>query len=158
MGPQTERLSGPLHRSGLLFREVAKASADPTFASVQGVDQVTGQTAEARPILQRALSRAAAGATGAAKAVLDTLLAWDGNYTRTDAAGTVDPGVATWDAFRTAVVDQGVRRPYGSIAVSLLESEVMKITGSLGSAVRMRSKRSSPDDSGSRISNRTTSD
>ena len=118
--PATERLDGPLHRSGLLFREVAKAHADPTFASVEAVDQVTGQTAEARPLLQSALSTADAGATGPAKAVLDTLLAWDGNYTRTDAAGTVDPGVAAWDAFRTAAVDEGVRKPYGSIAVSLM--------------------------------------
>jgi hypothetical protein len=55
--------------------------------------------------------------------VLDTLLAWDGNYTRTDAAGTVDPGVATWDAFRNAVVDEGVRKPYGSLAVSLMGSK-----------------------------------
>jgi acyl-homoserine lactone acylase PvdQ len=116
----TERLTGPLHRSGLLFREVAKAHADPTFASVEGVDQVTGQTAQARPFLQNALSRADAGATGPAKAVLDTLLAWDGNYTRTDAAGTVDPGVAAWDAFRAAAVAVGVRKPYGSIAVSML--------------------------------------
>ncbi len=118
--PATERLSGRLHRSGLLFREVAAAHAAPTFASVQGVDRVTGQTAEARPFLQDALSRADAGATGPAKVVLDTLLAWDGNYTRTDAAGTVDPGVAAWDAFRDAVVDVGVRKPYGSIAVALL--------------------------------------
>jgi acyl-homoserine lactone acylase PvdQ len=118
--PATERLSGPLHRSGLLFREVAKAHAAPTFASVEAVDQVTGQTAEARPFLQDALSKADAGATGPAKDVLDTLLAWDGNYTRTDAAGTVDPGVAAWDAFREAVVDVGVRKPYGSIAVALM--------------------------------------
>nr|MBA3326758.1 hypothetical protein [Solirubrobacterales bacterium] len=32
--------------------------------------------------------------------VLDTLLAWDGDYHRTDGAGTVDPGVAAWTAFR----------------------------------------------------------
>jgi acyl-homoserine lactone acylase PvdQ len=118
--PSTERLNGPLHRSGLLFREVAKAHANPTFASVEGVDQVTGQTAQARPLIQNALSKADAGATGAAKGVLDTLLAWDGNYTRSDAGGTVDPGVAAWDAFRTAVVDEAVRKPYGSIAVSLM--------------------------------------
>ena len=54
--PATERLDGPLHRSGLLFREVAKAHAGPTFASIEAVDQVTGQTAEARPLLQSALS------------------------------------------------------------------------------------------------------
>ena len=32
--------------------------------------------------------------------MLDTLLAWDGSYARTAEDGTVDPGVATWDAFR----------------------------------------------------------
>jgi penicillin G amidase len=118
--PDTERLSGPLHRSGLLFRAVAAAHAAPTFASVGAVDLLTGQTAQARAALQDALTRADAGATGPAKDVLDTLLAWDGNYTRTDPAGTVDPGVAAWDAFRAAAVAEGVRKPYGSIAVSLL--------------------------------------
>ena len=36
--------------------------------------------------------------------MLDTILAWDGNYDRTDAAGTVDPGVAAWEALKDEAV------------------------------------------------------
>jgi hypothetical protein len=35
--------------------------------------------------------------------VLDTIVAWDGNYDRQDANGTVDPGVAAWEALKAAV-------------------------------------------------------
>jgi hypothetical protein len=42
------------------------------------------------------------GATGPAADVLNTLLAWDGDYTRTAPDGTVEPGVATWEAFKAA--------------------------------------------------------
>ena len=34
--------------------------------------------------------------------MLNTLLAWDGDYTRTAADGKVEPGVATWEAFKAA--------------------------------------------------------
>jgi hypothetical protein len=34
--------------------------------------------------------------------VLDAILAWDGNYDRTDVNGTVDPGVAAFEAFKDA--------------------------------------------------------
>jgi len=56
-------------------------------------------------LLDAQLRRAATGATGGAKTVLDTIVAWDGNYDRTDAAGTVDPGVAAWEAFTAAAVN-----------------------------------------------------
>ena len=46
----------------------------------------------------------AGGASGPGKVLLDTILAWDGNYDRTDAAGTVDPGVAAWEALKKAAV------------------------------------------------------
>ena len=39
-------------------------------------------------------------ATGNAKVLLDTILAWDGSYARTDAAGTIDPGVAAWQELK----------------------------------------------------------
>jgi hypothetical protein len=35
--------------------------------------------------------------------VLGVLLRWDGSYARTAPDGTVDAGVATWDAFRDAL-------------------------------------------------------
>jgi hypothetical protein len=55
-----------------------------------------------RPTAQGALERAAAGATGPEADVLRTLLAWDGDYTRTASDGTVDPGVAAWEEFKAA--------------------------------------------------------
>ena len=33
------------------------------------------------------------------------MVAWDGSYDRTDAAGTVDPGVASWEALKDAAVN-----------------------------------------------------
>jgi hypothetical protein len=62
------------------------------------------------PLAKSRLRRAAKGATGGAKAVLDVLLAWDGSYDRVDSAGTVDPGVAGWDAFRAAAAKVALAR------------------------------------------------
>jgi hypothetical protein len=52
----------------------------------------------------------ARGAKGDAASVLRTLIAWDGSFGATDANGTVDPGVATWDAFRAAMADRLVAK------------------------------------------------
>jgi penicillin G amidase len=101
----TERINGPLHRAALLFRQVRQVAAAPSFDAVKGVDRVVGTTAEQRVLMDTQLRSAAAGATGAGKTVLDTIVAWDGNYDRTDAAGTVDPGVAAWEAFTAAAVE-----------------------------------------------------
>ena len=48
------------------------------------------------------LKRARAGATGNAKTVLDTIAAWNGSYHEQDSNGTVNPGVAAWQAFGDA--------------------------------------------------------
>jgi penicillin G amidase len=98
----TERINGRLHRAGLLFREVGRVASAPSYDAVKGIDRVVGTTAQQRVLLDAQLRRAAAGATGPAKQVLDTIVAWDGNYDRADAAGTVDPGVAAWDALTDA--------------------------------------------------------
>jgi penicillin G amidase len=47
---------------------------------------------------------AASGATGPAKALLDTVVAWDGSFDRTNAGGRVDPGVAASEALKDAAV------------------------------------------------------
>jgi acyl-homoserine lactone acylase PvdQ len=107
--PATERVNGRLHRGALLFREVARVAAAPSYDAVKGVDRVVGTTAQQRVLLDAQLRSAASGATGAAKTVLDTIVAWDGNYDRTDAAGTVDPGVAAWEAF-TAAAERSLPR------------------------------------------------
>ena len=103
-GVDTERLNGDLHRAAFLFRLVAPVAAAPTYDAVKGIDRVAGTTAQQRPLLDAQLRAAATGATGPAKALLDTVVAWDGNYDVTDAAGTVDPGVAAWEALKDAAV------------------------------------------------------
>src|SRR4051794_7814759 len=92
----TERNNGRLHRAAFLFEQVAAAHTAGTFEAVKAVDRATGTTAQQLPLYKPRLQATAAGATGGAKTVLDTILAWDGNYDRTDANGTVDPGAAAW--------------------------------------------------------------
>ena len=100
--PATERTSGRLHRAAYLNGLVAAATR--SYDGIKAVDRAAGTTAQQRPLLDAQLRAAAAQATGGAKTVLDTILAWDGNYDRTDAAGTVDPGVAAWEALKDEAV------------------------------------------------------
>jgi acyl-homoserine lactone acylase PvdQ len=94
-----EKLTGPFHRAAFLRRITSRAHRAGTYTAAKRVDRITGTFAEQRPLAKARLRRARRGATGAAKTVLDTILGWDGNYNRTDAGGTVDPGVAAWQAF-----------------------------------------------------------
>ena len=103
-GPDTERTIGRLHRGAYLNRLVADAAAAPSYDAIKAVDRVAGTTAQQRPLLDARLRTVAGGASGPGKVLLDTILAWDGNYDRTDAAGTVDPGVAAWEALKKAAV------------------------------------------------------
>jgi penicillin G amidase len=102
--PARERLNGPYHRVAMLQELVRRAAADPSSFTHATVDVVRDMSriATQRPTAQGALERAGAGATGPAADVLNTLLAWDGDYTRTAPDGTVEPGVATWEAFKAA--------------------------------------------------------
>jgi penicillin G amidase len=102
--PSTERTAGRMHRAAYLDRLVAAAAAAPSYDAIKAVDRASGTTAQQRVLLDARLRSAAAKATGAAKTLLDTIVAWDGNYDRTDAAGTVDPGVAAWEALKDAAV------------------------------------------------------
>ena len=82
-----ERLAGPYHRSAFLpapgRRGWPRSRATPPRAPSTGR---SGTTAQQRPLFGKRLRRARKGATGGGAAVLDTLLGWDGNYDRTDAA------------------------------------------------------------------------
>jgi penicillin amidase len=101
--PARERLNGPYHRITMQQALVARAAASPTYRSAGlGVLRRSASIATQRPAAGPLLRRLAAGATGPAATVLRTLVAWDGNYTRTDAAGTIEPGAATWEAFKAA--------------------------------------------------------
>ena len=102
--PDIERTIGNLHRGAYLFGLVRQAARAPSFAAVKGVDRFAGTNAQQRALLDGRLRAAAAGATGPGKALLDTVLAWDGSYDTADAAGTVDPGVAAWEGLKDAAV------------------------------------------------------
>jgi penicillin amidase len=103
--PARERALGPYHRNRLLGKVVAKAHArGGGFEQLRNVDRITGTTAQQRVIAAGPLKRARSGATGTAKTVLDTIAAWNGSYHEQDANGTVDPGVAAWQAFSDAAL------------------------------------------------------
>ena len=102
--PAREQLNGGFHRIAMMQKFVAAAAKDPSSfdAATIGILRNTSSTATQRPTAQPVLQKAAAGATGPAADVLQTLLAWDGNFTRTADDGTLEPGVATWQAFKAA--------------------------------------------------------
>jgi penicillin amidase len=102
--PDQDRTSGRLHRGGYLFGLVRQAAAAPSYDAVKAVDRVAGTHAQQRSLLDAQIRAAANGASGPAKALLDTVVAWDGSYDTTNAAGTVDPGVASWEALKDAAV------------------------------------------------------
>jgi penicillin amidase len=98
-----ERIIGRLHRANYLARLVARAARHPSFDAVKAVDRFSGTIAQQRPLYAKRLRAARTGASGAARTVLDTILAWDGSYDRQDAAGTVDPGLAAWNGLKAAL-------------------------------------------------------
>jgi len=100
--PASERVAGPFFRTAFLNNLVRRflVRQRPSFARLQQTVQHEGSTAEQRSLAAPELRRAAAGASGSAAAVLNTILAWDGSYTRTDANGTIDPGAAAWQQLK----------------------------------------------------------
>ena len=102
--PAREQLRGSFHRIAVMQRFVSEAAKAPDSFDAGTIDilRSTSSTATQRPTAQRILERAASGARGPAADVLNTLLAWDGNFTRTAEDGTLEPGVATWQAFKAA--------------------------------------------------------
>ncbi|MDX6583982.1 MAG: penicillin amidase [Solirubrobacterales bacterium] len=96
-----ERLAGPLHRVRILQSLVSKVAEHPSYRRSTRIAETSGTTAQQFPFVsRRKLRRAEAIAKGPGKAALGVLLAWDGDYATADAAGTVDPGVATWEEFK----------------------------------------------------------
>ena len=102
--PAREQLRGAYHRVGMMQGFVSAAAKNPASfdAATFAILRNTSSTATQRPTAQKALEGAVKGATGPALDVLNTLLAWDGNFTRTADDGTLEPGVATWQAFKAA--------------------------------------------------------
>ena len=95
-----ERATGPFHRVRLVRLLAGRVTRKPSYAASTAIDRTTGTTAQQRPFFGSQLRKARKGASGGA-ALLDTLLAWDGNYDRVNGSGTVDPGVAAWEEFKT---------------------------------------------------------
>jgi acyl-homoserine lactone acylase PvdQ len=101
--PSPERISGRWHRAHYLSRLVAQAAANPSFDAVKAVDRAAGTHAQQRILFDQSLRNVQAEMTGPAKTLIDTIIAWDGSYDTTDGAGTVDPGVAAWEALKDEV-------------------------------------------------------
>ena len=85
-GEARERQTGPFHRSGLIRRLVSRLAAKPTYDGSKAVDRRSGTTAQQRPLFGRQLRRARRGSKGKARALLTTLIEWDGSYSRADSA------------------------------------------------------------------------
>jgi penicillin amidase len=100
-----ERLSAQFHRNQFLLRNVRVWAQNPSFAGMQDLIKHVGTTAQQRPLASARIRKALKGATGEGKAVLDALSVWDGSYHRTDANGTVDPGVAIWEQLKDDLED-----------------------------------------------------
>jgi hypothetical protein len=96
-----ERLTGPLHRVVILRDLVSQIARHPSFKSSTNVVKTSGTTAQQFPYSREVIKRAREHAGGLARSALDRLLAWDGNYARTSADGTIDPGAAIWEAFKS---------------------------------------------------------
>jgi acyl-homoserine lactone acylase PvdQ len=99
-----ERVAGPLHRVRLLQSLVSEVAEHPSYGRSTAIAETSGTTAQQFPFVnRRRLERARKLAKRPGRAALDALLAWNGNYTKTDEAGTVDPGVAIWEEFKDRV-------------------------------------------------------
>ena len=96
-----ERLSGSLHRVRILRREVSRVARNPNYARHTAIVRTTGTTAQQRPFVDEGLLRRAKALAGKAGAnLISGLLAWNGNYTRQNTDGTIDPGVSIWEEFK----------------------------------------------------------
>jgi penicillin amidase len=121
--PARERALGPYHRNRLLSKAVARAHANGGgYEQARNVDRITGTHAQQRMVAAGPLRRAAEGATGDAKAVLDTIRRWNGSYHVTDSEGTVDPGVAAWHQFANAALKIAFGKLYDSRDLRLFET------------------------------------
>jgi penicillin G amidase len=126
-GTARKRMDGGFFRAAWLQSLVKAWAANPTWEGMENVVRDAGTVAQQYPLSRPRLARAAQGATGPAKAVFDTLLAWNGHYDQTAGDGTVDPGVATWEAFRQAAGKLAIE-PLGPAARWLTDEGALQST------------------------------
>ncbi len=100
-GTARKRLDGGFFRAAELFPLVRALARRQSFSALEGLIHRSGTTAQQFPLARARLAAAARGLKrGKAATVLGVLARWDGSFGRTASDGTVDAGVATWDAFR----------------------------------------------------------
>ena len=103
--PARERLIGRFHRGAWLERQVkASHRRGGGYEQSARVDRLTGTIAQQRPLASaRPAARVARVATGdAAHRAADDPAPGTAPTTRSTDDGTVDPGVAAWEEFKTA--------------------------------------------------------
>ena len=111
-------LNGAFNRNAILDRAVRSATRrGGGFDATVAVDEFVSSVAQGRPPAARRLRLAHRGSRGNARRVLGVLRSWDGDYTRTDGEGRVEPGVATWDAFRKEAVGLALGRFGDAVAL-----------------------------------------
>ena len=116
-GPARERLAGNLHRVRLLRSLVSKVARRPSYARSRSIELTSGQTAQQFPFANRKrLRKARKRSDGTAAETISALLAWDGNYTRTDGNGTIAPGVSIWESFKDELETRMLARHGGDAA------------------------------------------
>jgi penicillin G amidase len=98
--PASEVIAGPFFRSAWLDRLAPALARHPSFAGMNALIVKAGTIAQQRPLDTSRLKAALKHARSSAAVVLRTILAWNGNYTGTDANNTVSPGVAAWQTFK----------------------------------------------------------
>jgi penicillin amidase len=101
--PASERVAGPFFRGAYLNQLAARLVRPPTFDGMDALIESAGTIAQQRPLDTSRLRAALRGASGGVRVVLKTILGWNGSYAQENAQGTVDPGVAAWQAFKNAL-------------------------------------------------------
>jgi penicillin amidase len=113
-----QRVQGPLHHAAYLGRQVRRVALERKkfgLLHTASVDRFSGTISEQRPVATKLLKRAAKPAHGAAKTVLDTILAWDGSFARVGSDGKIDAGAAAWQELKAAAMKRALGR-YGKSA------------------------------------------
>jgi acyl-homoserine lactone acylase PvdQ len=140
--PASERVAGPLFRVAFLGDQVQNLLVKQpfTFNHLQDVIHAAGTTAQQRSLYEPQLRAAAAGASGPAATVLQTILSWDGNYDRTDANGTIDPGAAAWQELKVEAQKLALARlgPGADLIGGELPNDEHVYDVSLGQAYALR--------------------
>jgi penicillin amidase len=112
--PASERVAGRWFRGAYLDQLAARLAHHPSFNGMNALIHHAGTTAQQRPLGTTQLKQALRHARGGAKVVLRTILAWNGSYATEDSNGTVDPGVAAWQTFKSKLQARAIK-PLGAV-------------------------------------------